>query len=140
MSGNMTFTPEQVVLPLMTLLPTDGWLDVCQASLGPAGYMASYVILRLVDGFRHHALPFLTDAELEVIRGKLRARLGPPGYPSDPYQTFPFACHLAAATGMHEEILAIVRTIPDDLYVGPNWGDHYHRPQDLIFGLALKQA
>ncbi len=46
---------------------------------------------------------------------------------------------LAALCGMHDEVLAVVESWPDDFYQGQEWQDVYHMPQQMIFGLGTPQ-
>jgi predicted DNA-binding WGR domain protein len=126
--------PGQFIVPLMTLFSADEWLDLWQETLNWAG--SDDLFPGLLDGFRRHALPYLTEAEHRTIRDTLRPRLGTPSLPRDYFHTFPMADYLAAILGLHDEIAAIVQSIPDDYYTKQPYCDRYQLPQFLVLGLG----
>ncbi len=94
----------------------------------------------LIDGFRRHVLPYLTDAESATMRDQLRPEIGIPSDPQSSSTHFPLAIHLAAVLGMHEEVHRYVASIPDDRYVGKSHHASGDRPQQLVLGLGSPSA
>ncbi|HEX9997057.1 MAG TPA: WGR and DUF4132 domain-containing protein [Abditibacterium sp.] len=91
------------------------------------------------DGFREYILPFVTVKEAEVMRERLKTEFSPRSWPLSFYEPPKIAIFLAAQLGLHDELLAIVKGWKDDFYSGEEWHDHYHRPQEIIFGLRSAQ-
>src|SRR5690606_13466544 len=55
--------------------------------------------------------------------------------PATFYDPYPPAHYLAAALGLHDEMLELVLSWEDARY-RDGWHDHYHRPQDIVLGLG----
>ena len=90
--------------------------------------------------FTRDVFPYLTPAELNKLKSELKPLIDPKVWPTDHYKRPPMAFFLAALSGMPEELLAVLRSIPDDHYNQSGW-DHtyYHQPQRIVFGLASPQ-
>jgi predicted DNA-binding WGR domain protein len=80
----------------------------------------------------------LDAAQRESLRKLLRKRLKSLTWPlGSHYQPPEAAFFLAARLGLHDEMLALVSSWPDDAYVGKDWDHtHYHMPQWIVFGLG----
>lgn len=94
----------------------------------------------LREGLQQYVLPYLSDAEVaelrEIVRPELTLSLWPGIGAYSYYDLPPVQFFLAALLGAHDELRRLVETWPDDAYAGEEWVDHYHRPQDIIFGLG----
>src|SRR5262249_7842901 len=130
------FLPDHLMIPLMTLFPEDQWLDVCQETMDWPGYELSDQFHGLLDGFRRHVLPYLTQAEHRAIRDALRPRLRIPSLPRDCYHAFPAATYLATILGLHDEVAALVQSIPGQYYSTVQYRDICQRPHLLVLGLG----
>jgi hypothetical protein len=131
--------PGELMIPLLTLFSVEQWLDMWEEAMDWSGYQVVDLFHDLLDGFRRHALPYLTEAEHQTIRNVVRPRLGTPSLPRDYSHTFPVAYYLAAILGLHDEVAAIIRSIPDDYYYyfnKPLYCDMCQRPQLLVLGLG----
>jgi hypothetical protein len=89
-------------------------------------------IHEFADSFRELVLPLLTPEELERCRAFLRPKIARKGWPGT-FHPVPVAFLLASPLGMHEELLEVVESWPDD-YCSQN----YYNPQqqEVIFGLC----
>ncbi|HEX8463815.1 MAG TPA: DUF4132 domain-containing protein [Abditibacterium sp.] len=93
----------------------------------------------ITDGFREHVLPFVSNEEVEAMRALLRPEIKVSGWPSDYYGVPKIAFYLGAQLGLSAELSDVVKGWKDDFYTaGDNsdWHDHYHRPQEIVFGLG----
>jgi len=89
------------------------------------------------DGWHTHVLPLLTEDERTSLLDRVRTAVTPAKYPSSDYYAEPAAEFLVAASlGAHDELRAVVESIPDGHYGGEDWHDAYHVPQIMIFGLG----
>jgi hypothetical protein len=92
------------------------------------------------DSFAEHVLAYLDDAELAKVRDALRPHLDPAHWPHQLGAKPPTAFFTAAHARMPDELLAVVRSIPDDTYRGNNhWYAVYHEPLRLTFALGTPQ-
>jgi hypothetical protein len=140
-SSYMTSRQLEIVISLLFILFAEGpSLRDLLALVHKIGHAPDV----FVDAFQQ-VLPFLDEARCQAMRDELRPMLGPPSLPPDhkpkrfPLEKpFPPEVYLAAALGLHEETARLVRSIPDDHYVGDKWRskDDYQRPQLLVFGLG----
>lgn len=94
----------------------------------------------VADDYASHVLAYLTDAELEKLKGELRPLLDPSLWPHQ-FGTRPsVAFFIAPHARMPDELLAVVRAIPDALYSGAlHWAYGYHDPLRLTFALGTPQ-
>ncbi|HZT79336.1 MAG TPA: DUF4132 domain-containing protein, partial [Gemmataceae bacterium] len=91
---------------------------------------------RVLHWFMKAVLPYLPRAALESLRPDLRKELQSATWPTDPYKRPAPAFYLAAFAGLHDELLGLVTSWPDDRYGMYDWDDYYHQPQLVVFGLA----
>lgn len=91
----------------------------------------------LIYGFRVYVLPYLSAAERERLREKVRSVLDPGSWQGIGQSSPRAAFHLGACLGCHDEMAALVESWPDDLYAADTWGlDFFHRPQEIVLGLG----
>ncbi len=91
----------------------------------------------LLEGFQRWVRPFLTDAEVQTVQAFLRPRLDISQWPTDYYRTPRLVFPLAALFGLSAELRPLVESWKSDFYRAPSWDHtHYHRPQDIVFGLG----
>jgi predicted DNA-binding WGR domain protein len=83
-----------------------------------------------------HLIPYLSDDVLADLRQHLRSQIDSRNWPTDSYKRPAMPFFLAALSGLHAEVLAVVASWPDDRYGRQEWDDHYHMPQQMIFGLG----
>ena len=82
-----------------------------------------------LDWFARDVFPFFSNEEREEARAALRQQIRAVTWPDDSLSRPDPAFHLGALVGLHEDMLAVVTSV--------SWGhDHYHRPQDIVFGLG----
>src|SRR5262249_27355004 len=86
--------------------------------------------------FHRGAGPYVPASSWEKLRPRLREELKTRTWPTDPYERPAMTYFLAAAAGLHRELLALVRSWPDDAYGHYDWDDYYHVPQLVVFGLG----
>ncbi len=137
------FAPE-LVIPLANLLPPDELLAALRnadtTAVGPSDYYGPYVTARaralLAEGFVCHVFPYLTDAEAERLRAGLRPEVQPERWPASPTYlvSVPADFLLAAALGMHAELLALVSGWSPDAERA--YGHHHLHAQQIVFGLG----
>lgn len=138
---NIDTTLISVLLNLFPMRDLIGiWLeaDAQSRSQDKRNYGALGLIETASTAFQQHILPFLSEAEVAELRDLLRPEIAPSAWPTDFYEVPKIAFHLAAQLGMHAELLNVVKTWKDDFYRGSDsaWHDHYHRPQEIVFGLG----
>ncbi len=122
--------PQQAFLALYYLLPPEKILEL--ALKAPRSqYLQSDPC---TEGFRKYIAPRLDSETKRRLHEILRPYIQPKLWPIDPYH-IPVAFHLASYLGMHDDLRVIVESWEDDLYTEDH-SDFYHRPQDVIFGLA----
>ncbi len=83
-----------------------------------------------------HLFPYLSDTVLDDLRALLRPLLKQSQWPTDYYRRPTMTFFLAALSGLYPEVQALVESWPDDLYGRQYWDDHYHMPQQMVFGLG----
>lgn len=98
-------------------------------------YEVTGLMHTLLDGFREHVVPHLSDAEREAIRKELRKRWDPTASPTHYSESFPPDYYLAAAVGMPDEIYQVTSTWADGKY-GDQYAGFYQRPHHLVLGLG----
>jgi hypothetical protein len=133
----------EIILPLYNLVSlediVDLVLDADRSVSQQPQWQQSNLSDKLAIGFRTCLLPYLTDSETEMVRQRLHPTLDPKLWPANFHSAPPASYRIAACLGMHEHVLALVKSWPDALYVGEVWLDHYHRPQEIVFGLGSAQ-
>ena len=91
------------------------------------------------DQFTRHVLAYLDAKELTRLKDALRPLIAPALWPAGSTRP-PVAFFVAARAGMPDELLPVVRAIPDDAYSGnSSWAASYHDPLRLAFGLGTPQ-
>jgi hypothetical protein len=137
------FLSPEILIPLANLLPPDELVDVLRNAepvpSGPGDYLARYAAARsrgrLAEGFARHVWPYLTDEEAGRLRAALRPEVRPDRWPRPAYGVLaPMEFLLAAALGMHAELLALVwgwSPGSDRAYAHPDL-----HAQDIVFGLG----
>ncbi len=96
-------------------------------------------VATLADGFRRYGVPYLTRDERRELRELIQQRITPSLWPTSHYDGVPAVIRFGAYLGCHEAIRAVVESLRDDFYTGEDWSDHYHRPQEILFGLGDPQ-
>jgi predicted DNA-binding WGR domain protein len=86
--------------------------------------------------FLKFIVPYVPPSVWEARRDEMRDLLKSLPWPSDPYDPPPPVFHFAGAAGLHDELLAVVSSWPDDAYGRSDWDDFYHQPQMVVFGLG----
>ena len=108
-------------------------LTLGQAASVKSSRMATTALV--LDAARH-VFPYLSDGILAELRQRLR--------PNSTHEVADRAItsgghliyFLAALCGMHAEMSIIVASWPDDLYGRQQSNNHYHMPQQMVFGLG----
>jgi predicted DNA-binding WGR domain protein len=85
-----------------------------------------------IQALCENVFPYLGNEEIEQLKPLLRPRLDPKQWPVHGQSTPAPEYYLAACLGMHEEMLAVVTSWPDDVY------DEFviYEPQRIVFGLG----
>jgi predicted DNA-binding WGR domain protein len=130
--------PDEATLAVTNLISIEEYLELLLQGQpqGKHKYQIAEAVRALMYGFNTYVLPYLTDKELHEARQPILKKWDPTKTPADLYESLPTEYYLAAALGMHEQVYEVTSTWPDDRYAKEDWADHYHRPQDMVFGLA----
>jgi len=91
------------------------------------------------EGWHKHILPLLGEDDREKLKKRVRAKVTPANFPTDFYEEPSGEFLVAASVGLHDELLKVVESMPDDRYAvsgGEDWHDAYHVPQLMVFGLG----
>ncbi len=88
-------------------------------------------------GWHEHVLPRLASDERASLKKRIAPKITAANFPTDFYDEPPGEFFVAASLGLHDELLAVVSSWPDDRYSsGEDWCDAYHVPQLMILGLG----
>lgn len=130
--------PEEASLALINLLSLDDYLELLlkRSAKSKQPWQDSTLLKTLLDGFKKHVVPFLSESQRDAIRKQIRKKWDPAQEPASDYDCFPVEYYIAAAIGMHDAVYEVTSRWADDRYQKSEWCDHYQRPQDLVFGLA----
>lgn len=90
---------------------------------------------RMLAGAHRFVFPYLSVEERTSWRNKVKQAFVRQHVPTTFYDPYPPEHYLAAALGLHDEMLELVISWEDTRY-REGWHDHYHRPQDLVLGLG----
>jgi len=117
-------TPD-IVLPLFFLLEIEQLCELMTSPLAKDYYGKHIEIKEFSDSFRLLVLPLLTSEELDRCRAFLRPKIESKTWPD-------VTLLIASALGMHDELLEVIESWPDDLCSA-----NYYKPchQEVIFGL-----
>lgn len=121
-----------IVLPLFYLLEIEQLCELVTTPLGRSYSGRRSEINDFVDSFRRLVLRQLTPEQLDQCRAFLRPKIDKKVWPVN-FEVVPIAFLLTSALGMHEELLEVIESWPDDLC-----SQNYYRPrhQEVIFGLC----
>ncbi len=86
--------------------------------------------------FTTRAFPYFAEEGREAVRRMLRPHVGLKSWPADVGDEPPPAFFLAVPAGLHEELLAVVESWPDDCYRGQVWHPYTQRPDLIVYGLG----
>ena len=101
---------------------------------GDTGFRAT-----ATDAFVQHVWPYMSASELKTFKDALRPLVAPANWPTSPYEHPSVHFLLAARLGMTDELLAVVRSIPDDFYTRTSWAASRHDPLSIVFSLGTPQ-
>ncbi|KNY26895.1 DUF4132 domain-containing protein [Pseudobacteroides cellulosolvens] len=129
--SRLLVTPD-IVLPLFYLLELEELCELISTPLGRDYAGRPCEIDGFVDSFRLLVLPHLTSEQIERCRAFLRPKIGKKAWPAT-FHPVPIAFLLASPLGMHEELLEVIESWPDDLC-----SENYYRSrhQEVVFGLC----
>ncbi|HTU93527.1 MAG TPA: DUF4132 domain-containing protein, partial [Gemmataceae bacterium] len=94
---------------------------------------------RALESFTDFIWPYLTVDQIERLRSRLRGRLDPAAWDDSKQSPQSLFFLLGALLGMHEEMLALVKTWPDGRYsnlLGSPFVYNWVQPQRIVFGLS----
>ncbi len=120
-----------IVLPLFYLLEIEQLCELITTPLKKDYYDRWEENDGLADGFRLLVLPLLTSEQLDRSRAFMRSKVERKAWP-DSFHPVPAAFLLASTLGMHEELLEVVESWPDDFCDGYYYSQ---QQQEVIFGL-----
>jgi predicted DNA-binding WGR domain protein len=129
---------DEVSLALANLLSPEDHLEMIlkrNAQGDQPAWRQARIVMSLIAGFRKHAVPYLSDAQRQTLRARIRKDWDPTREPST-YCCFPAEYYLAAALGMHDAVYEVTSHWADDRYGKDDWHDQSENPQELVFGLG----
>lgn len=129
--------PDEVAIPIGNLLSADDCLTVWTGQIDSE--KQSYMGINLANGMLHYVVPYWTAAERKELGKRIRPSLDPALAKTDPYEPLPIEYYIASALGLHDDVARIVSSWPVDRYGKSDWDDHYHRPQEMLFGLGAPE-
>jgi predicted DNA-binding WGR domain protein len=105
-----------------------------------ANFLGSHwnMAIHALEQFTEVIYPRSTRTQLESFKSLLRPHLHPAHWPTNP-QARPLPFLAAAAIGMHDEMLKLVESWPDDVYAGTHFYAGQLEPQRIVFGLGSAQ-
>ncbi|HEY2368496.1 MAG TPA: WGR domain-containing protein, partial [Polyangiaceae bacterium] len=126
---------EDMVLVLTAMFGADAVTDMLITEKPSSdGWIAGGSFFQ---GWHQHVLPLLSDDAREKLKKRVRAKVTAANFPTDFYEEPSGEFLVAASVGVHDELLKVVESLPDDRYTsGEDWADSYHVPQLMIFGLG----
>jgi predicted DNA-binding WGR domain protein len=92
--------------------------------------------LKGLEWFLKSVLPYMPAEAWAARRDALRTGLKKTKWPSTRSERPSWVFHLAGFAGLHDELLALVSSWPDDAYSRDQWGDYRQQTQVLLFGLG----
>src|SRR5262245_17852505 len=152
-----TFDGHMTVATLAERLATAGklWSDasclvwqMLRVVLSPVEIMELLLDERVPEGPSSHFVAFrserfrwlqeeggrLTQEEVDRLKPLARARLALKQWPEQTHTEPPLIFHIAARLGLHDELLALVNSWPDDY--PSSRPRSYHNPQYIVLGLG----
>jgi hypothetical protein len=137
---NVQLLRPEIVLPLTHFLSAEDVLELLlgeqlvseSSPFGSAPARFARGVLR--DGFRRYLLPYLDRSQRNRLRALLRGRLDLGLWPSDA-RPVPVVFSLAAALGMHAELLPLVQSWPDHPPTRRTFLFQNNERQNVVFGL-----
>jgi predicted DNA-binding WGR domain protein len=128
---------EDMVIVLTSLFGAEAVTDMLVAEKPSSdGWVAGGSFFQ---GWHRHVLPLLSDGDRDKLGKRVRAKVTPANFPTDFYEEPSGEFLVAASLGLHDELLKVVESLPDDHYAvssGEDWHDAYHVPQLMCFGLG----
>ncbi|ABC30072.1 uncharacterized conserved protein [Hahella chejuensis KCTC 2396] len=122
-----------LMIPAFNLLSEQEFLDLALTEK-EARYHGADLQWERVRGLQY-VLPLLSAPGIERLKDAARAHVSVANWPvSNFYQTTNYFV-LAAVLGLSDLLTDVVESWDDKLYSGDAWHDHYHKPQEVIFGL-----
>ena len=130
-------SPTEGVKVLFNLFDPQGVIELMQneAVMGTHWQTATEALRE----FTLHLFPYLPESELKKIREELRPLIDPKDWPADHYKRPPMSFFLAALVGMPDEILVVVKAIPDNHYSAGKLGS-FVLPPDAAHRLRPRQS
>ncbi|MDP4114351.1 MAG: hypothetical protein Q8924_19810, partial [Bacillota bacterium] len=124
---------SDIVLPLFYLLEIEQLCELILTPLKKDYYGRWEEIHDFVGSFRQLVLPLLTSEQIERCHNFLHPKIEKKAWPAS-FEQVPIAYLLASALGMHDELLEVVESWPDDFC-----SEFYYRSQqmEVIFGLRV---
>ncbi|WLQ16291.1 DUF4132 domain-containing protein [Hahella aquimaris] len=122
-----------LMIPAFNLLSEQEFLDLVLTEKD-ARYHGSDLQWERVRGLQY-VLPLLSAPAIQRLQEAAKAHVSVANWPaSDFYQTTNYFV-LAAVLGLSDLLTGVVESWDDKRYGGDAWHDHYHKPQEIIFGL-----
>ncbi|MDB5336124.1 MAG: hypothetical protein JWN70_1743, partial [Planctomycetaceae bacterium] len=132
--------PDEFALALVNLLSLNDYLELVlePKSKKSTVHSDAQELMVLVRGFNKYIVPYLTDAERESIRTRIRKTWD---LQSDVVQgelSCPPSHYIAAAVGMHQDVAQVVSQWSDNLFADyDSWTDGSAlRPAPIVWGLG----
>lgn len=130
---------REVPLVLASLISVDDYVELM---LGLSDLRShnigamSLEMMSFVEAFHRVVVPYLSEAERESIRRRVRKSWDPQPKVDPDYGNYPGEFYLAAALGMHKEVAQAVGHWSDALFAqNIAWNDRFRRPMRILFGL-----
>ena len=97
---------------------------------------ADYLNSNLITAVRTEAVPFIHGEELAELQAYLKRRMDVlDWHPASSDEQVPLPYIMAGLFGMHDCLLPLIQSIPDDFYGSEEGFHHLNRPQLLLLGL-----
>lgn len=132
--GDKRTQTEHSVLPARCLLSSDELYELLTSEKN-GGRQGHGHLERMMAGALRFVFPYLSAQDRKSWRAKVKQAFVRQHVPATFYDPYPAEHYLAAALGLHDELLELVISWDDPRY-RDEWHDHYHRPQDLVLGLG----
>ncbi len=127
------FSTPWVMIPIFNLLDEGDLIDLILTEK-QTHHRGSDLSWTYVRGLQY-ILPLLSNNATDKLTAQAIEKICPENWPSDFHCTTNYFV-LGATLGLSDALKETIESWDDKLYsAGDDWHDHYHKPQEVIFGL-----